>query len=220
MTNHYQILGVPNYSTWSVVRKAYILKIKKYHPDVNQTQEAVLICQQLNVAKEALETADKKARYDRSLKWSLQNPTSTYTRPTRPAPRTSRQMTRQERSARNMVRNRVNRIREYEKWLQMFPMPIRYTLFALLGGSFLVIFYSVFLRGTTGQWVAMSMVVLGIYYYIVVWATADYYKYLYYRIHKHNAKNDIEKDSKKFLNYAFYGGVFIVVVLKLLVVYL
>lgn len=220
MTNHYTILGVPNYSSWVVVRKAYILLIKKYHPDINKTQEAILICQQLNVAKEALESADKKTTYDARLKRYIANPVSRYSPPVRPQPRTSRQMTRQERIKRNMARNKANYMKEYEKWLDVFPMPVRYTLFGILGGSFLLIFYIVFLRGAVGQWVAMSMVVLGIYYYIVMWATSDHYKYNYYKNQKMNANIDLDKASSKFLNYGFFGGCSVVVILKILATYL
>jgi len=49
MTNHYKVLGLPNYSNWADVRKAYITQIKKYHPDVNSTQEAIDICKRLNI---------------------------------------------------------------------------------------------------------------------------------------------------------------------------
>ena len=86
MVNHYQVLGLPNFASVKEVRKAYIIQIRKYHPDVNPSPQAEELSKHLNVAKEALETEQSKASYD----WQLRNflergQRSTYTQ-TRPAP--------------------------------------------------------------------------------------------------------------------------------------
>ena len=220
--NHYKTLGLPNYAPAGEVRKAYLKKIRLYHPDLNKSPEAEAISKQLNVAKEALETTDKKASYDRRLKWYLQAPTqsATYTRPAAAQPRKSRQMTRQERSRRNMARNKIRNAKEYEKWLKKYPMPLRYTLFSVLGGSVLLILYSTFLRGAIAEWVIMSLLVMAIYFNIVTWATKDYFNYNTYMVKKHNAKVDVDKVTSSFFNYAFYGGCAVVFILKLISKYL
>ena len=86
MVNHYQVLGLPNFASVKEVRKAYIAQIRKYHPDVNKSPQAEEKSKVLNVAKEALETEQRKASYD----WQLRNflergQRSTYTQ-TRTAP--------------------------------------------------------------------------------------------------------------------------------------
>jgi len=55
LINHYKILEIPNYSTYAKVRKAYITKMKLYHPDLNKSPEAEELSKQINVAKEAIE---------------------------------------------------------------------------------------------------------------------------------------------------------------------
>ena len=219
MTNHYKVLGIPNFSSASDVRKAYIRQIKLYHPDLNITVEADEIAKRLNVAKEALESVERKASYDRRLSSFIQNPSfqQTYTSKNQQHRKSSRQMTRQERSRRNMQRNRINQLREYEKWLAKYPMPLRYFLFGIVGALFLFIFYQVLFRGTTGEWVIMSGIVLFMYYYITIWATSAYYKYMHYLITQKNANIDLDRASSRFLRSVFWGGCITVVLLKLLV---
>ncbi len=84
MVNHYQVLGLPNFASVKEVRKAYIAQIRKYHPDVNKSPQAEEKSKVLNVAKEALETEQRKASYDWQLRNYLergQRSTSTQTRP-------------------------------------------------------------------------------------------------------------------------------------------
>jgi len=225
MTNHYKVLGLPNYSNWADVRKAYITQIKKYHPDVNSTQEAVDICKQLNIAKEALETAAKKSTYDASLKWHLSYGqtrsststsarTRTYTSP--PVTRTER---RQARSRRNMARNKESWMKEYEMWLKRYPLSLRYTLLGLLAFAFLVLTYRAMFRDSPGVWVTMSMIFLFMYHQIVAWMTSVYYNNLYFQIRKgllKLQKSDVDRATSKFYNSIFFGGLVLVIVIKLL----
>ena len=216
--NHYKTLGLPNFASLGEVRKSYLKKIRLYHPDINKTKEAEEISKNLNVAKEALENANKKATYDGRLRRYIQNPSApTYTTRTTATRKTSRQMTRQERSRRNMARKKVNNTKEYEKWLKKYPMPLRYMLFSIVGIFFLCVFYTVVFRGTPGEWLIMSMLVLTLYYNVVKWATTDYSKYISYMVHRHGAKIDLDKATSKFFNYSFFGGCVAVMALKFLI---
>ncbi|MDB4107147.1 J domain-containing protein [Bacteroidia bacterium] len=203
------------------MRKAYIRQIKLYHPDLNSTVEADEISKRLNLAKEALESAERKASYDRRLRSFIQNPSvqQTYTPKNQQHQKSSIQKTRQERSRRNMERNRVNQLREYEKWLARYPMPLWYFLFGIVGALFLFIFYQVLFRGTTGEWVIMSGIVLFMYYYITIWATSEYSKCIHYLVTQKNANIDLDRASSRFLRSVFWGGCITVVILKLLLRY-
>ena len=134
MINYYSLLGILNFSAWSVVRKAYIVQIKKYHPDVNKTKEAILICKQLNVAKETLESSDKKALYDRRLRNFLAYGKTGYTSTrttTRKRRSTPPPMSRAERVRRRKEMQDKQKLEQYAKGLKQFPVNVRYALCAL-----------------------------------------------------------------------------------------
>jgi len=65
--DHYIVLGVSRGADLHRIKRAYRTVVKKYHPDLSQTQETT---QRFLEAKEAYETlgdADRRKRYDEDL---------------------------------------------------------------------------------------------------------------------------------------------------------
>ena len=67
MMDFYELLGVKKDATHEEIKKAYRDMVKKYHPDVNKSDEASKIIISLNEAKETLLDDDKRSEYDKLL---------------------------------------------------------------------------------------------------------------------------------------------------------
>ncbi len=67
MIDFYELLGIKRDATKEEIKKAYRNMAKKYHPDINQSEEANKIIVSLNEAKETLLDDDKRKEYDRLL---------------------------------------------------------------------------------------------------------------------------------------------------------
>lgn len=67
MMDFYELLGVKKDATKEEIKKAYRDMVKKYHPDVNKSDEASKIIISLNEAKETLLDDDKRSEYDKLL---------------------------------------------------------------------------------------------------------------------------------------------------------
>ena len=67
MMDFYELLGVKKDATKEEIKKAYRDMVKKYHPDVNKSDEASKIIISLNEAKETLLDDDKRCEYDKLL---------------------------------------------------------------------------------------------------------------------------------------------------------
>lgn len=66
--NYYELLGVKNDASKEVIKNAYKLQIKKWHPDRNKSSEAIEVTKKLNIAREVLLDDDKRREYDLFLK--------------------------------------------------------------------------------------------------------------------------------------------------------
>lgn len=67
MIDFYELLGIKRDATKEVIKQAYRNMAKKYHPDINQSEEANKIIVSLNEAKETLLDENKRKEYDRLL---------------------------------------------------------------------------------------------------------------------------------------------------------
>lgn len=67
MMDFYELLGVKKNATKEEIKKAYRDMVKRYHPDVNKSDEASKIIISLNEAKETLLDDDKRCEYDKLL---------------------------------------------------------------------------------------------------------------------------------------------------------
>ena len=67
MMDFYELLGVKKDATKEEIKKAYRDMVKRYHPDVNKSDEASKIIISLNEAKETLLDDDKRCEYDKLL---------------------------------------------------------------------------------------------------------------------------------------------------------
>src|SRR5210317_456836 len=67
MPSYYEILGVSKDANDSEIKKAYRSASLKYHPDRNQSKEAITKIQDINEAYEILSDKEKKQQYDNEL---------------------------------------------------------------------------------------------------------------------------------------------------------
>lgn len=66
--NYYELLGVSQDATQEEVKKAYKMKAKQYHPDVNQNPNATAIFQSITAAYEVLSDLSLRQKYDNELR--------------------------------------------------------------------------------------------------------------------------------------------------------
>lgn len=67
MTDYYEVLEVSRKASAETIKGAYRALSKKYHPDVNNTQQAVAKMQQVNEAYSVLSDEAKRKEYDAKL---------------------------------------------------------------------------------------------------------------------------------------------------------
>ena len=64
LVNYYELLGVSKDVTEEEIRKAYKIQMKKWHPDINQSPDAMDMSMKINEAKEVLLDPLKRKDYD------------------------------------------------------------------------------------------------------------------------------------------------------------
>jgi len=67
MPNHYEVLGINKSASESEIKSAYRKLSLKYHPDRNNTEEAIAKFQEINQANEILSDQEKRKQYDFDL---------------------------------------------------------------------------------------------------------------------------------------------------------
>ena len=72
MKNYYEILEINEKASQEMVEKAYKVLVKRYHPDLQETQEAKVKCEekikQINEAYDVISVPNLRADYDAKLK--------------------------------------------------------------------------------------------------------------------------------------------------------
>ena len=63
--NYYKILGIPQRSGLKVIKRAYRLKAREYHPDINKSPDAAEIFKEIHEAYEVLTDIKKREEYDK-----------------------------------------------------------------------------------------------------------------------------------------------------------
>jgi len=63
----YQVLGVSRDASTNEIRKAYLVLIKQYHPDINATADAIRMTAVINGAYETLTDPEKRSSYDKRI---------------------------------------------------------------------------------------------------------------------------------------------------------
>lgn len=77
--NYYELLGVNENATKEEIKQAYKKQMKKWHPDINKSEEAPQISMRLNDAKEILLDDEKRKNYDLSLNKEINDNYNKYT---------------------------------------------------------------------------------------------------------------------------------------------
>ena len=67
MIDFYELLGISMDSTKQEIKNAYREMVKKYHPDINKSEDANKIIRSLNEAKEVLLDDENRKEYDKLL---------------------------------------------------------------------------------------------------------------------------------------------------------
>lgn len=77
--NYYELLGVENTASKEEIEKAYKIQMKKWHPDINKSNEAPKMAIKLNEAKSILLDDEKRREYDLSLDNNINENYNKYT---------------------------------------------------------------------------------------------------------------------------------------------
>lgn len=64
MADHYAVLGLAPYAEHSAVRAAYLELMRRYHPDINSSEEAAARAREVTAAYEVLGNPDSRTDYD------------------------------------------------------------------------------------------------------------------------------------------------------------
>lgn len=65
--NYYELLGVSKTATEEEIKSAYKNQMKKWHPDINKSEESINMSSKINEAKEVLLDSVKRKDYDEYL---------------------------------------------------------------------------------------------------------------------------------------------------------
>lgn len=77
--NYYELLGVNENASKEEIKSAYKVQMKKWHPDINKSSDAVLMSTKINEAKEVLMDDIKRKDYDEYLKNKIEENYNRYT---------------------------------------------------------------------------------------------------------------------------------------------
>ncbi len=221
MVNHYKVLGVPNFSSVKEVRKAYIAQIRKYHPDVNKSIKAEEISKVLNVAKEALETESRKAKYDRQLQFYLRtgskpryNP-STKTKTDNKYRKT--QSTKQSRAAQKKRKEefeRKKKLNQYKKSIEQFPVAARFLVCGIFGVLGLIIIYTNYYVEYESNMAVLIVFGAVMFFGATMVAANEAYKDIDFRKNRRTLGYNLDKRTTNFIIGIVLLGIFSIIIIN------
>ena len=124
MVNYYKILELQNYASVSEVKSAYKRLVKLYHPDIYAGPDGEEITKYLNQAKDALNTEEKKQRYDIQLQLAYSYELKQNKR--KPKPTYWQTLTFEERKRRKEEARKLQIKDEYLAGIKRFPKSLRW----------------------------------------------------------------------------------------------
>lgn len=77
--NYYELLGVKENASKEEIKGAYKTQMKKWHPDINKSDDAIAMSAKINEAKEILLDDEKRKDYDNYLKKKIDENYNRYT---------------------------------------------------------------------------------------------------------------------------------------------
>ncbi len=83
--NHYEVLGVDRHASADIIKAAYRVQAKKYHPDLTANDpRSQQLMQRVNEAYAVLADPQKRRNYDLTLRDPEPEPSVVYSRTTQP----------------------------------------------------------------------------------------------------------------------------------------
>ncbi len=167
MINFYELLGISETASEQEIKTAYRNMVKKYHPDINKSDDANKIIRSLNEAKETLLNETKRRDYDQLLhgikhsKQVSKEKEQTYKAKTDEYKETYKDVyvTRWQ-FFKNYLKNGLDS--KFTKIIKSIIVGINLLLFSLLKGISLVITYLFFYASSIIDYVAIILILIAI----------------------------------------------------------
>ncbi len=122
--NYYELLGVKQNASEEEIKNAYKTQMKKWHPDINKSDDAITISTKLNEAKEILLDPVKRKDYDDYLNSKIHENYNKYTK-TKQAENNNKNETYED--------NKVTKWQYLKDWIKYAKIPVIRKIIGLIG---------------------------------------------------------------------------------------